>query len=88
MCEYAGIETDNEMACKLIAALAVTHGTIFRSFNLLSPVCAQGGAALGNTRTGRRLWVTSDKTHIEHNETALIQIVDMPRDMDFCCNGR
>src|SRR6516164_11406042 len=32
-------------------------------------------------------WVTSDKTHIEHNETALILIADMPRDMDFCCNG-
>jgi hypothetical protein len=29
----------------------------------------------------------SDKTHIEHNETALDLIADMPRDMDFCCNG-
>jgi len=33
------------------------------------------------------LWVTSDKTHIEHNETALDLIADMPGDMDFCCNG-
>ena len=33
------------------------------------------------------LGVTSDKTHIEHNETALILIAYMPRDMDFCCNG-
>jgi hypothetical protein len=24
---------------------------------------------------------------IGHNETALILIADMPRDMDFCCNG-
>ena len=31
--------------------------------------------------------VTSDKTHIEHNETALDLIADMPGDMDFCCNG-
>jgi hypothetical protein len=33
------------------------------------------------------LGVTSDKTHIEYNETALILIADMSRDMDFCCNG-
>ena len=31
--------------------------------------------------------VTGDKTHIEHNETALDLIAHMPRDMDFCCNG-
>src|SRR5712675_3324811 len=30
---------------------------------------------------------TSDKTHIEHNESALILIADVPGDMDFRCNG-
>ena len=34
-----------------------------------------------------RFRVMSDKTHIEHNETALDLIADMPGDMDFCCNG-
>ena len=33
------------------------------------------------------LWVTSDKTHIEHDESALILIADVPGDMDFRCNG-
>src|SRR6516165_5470039 len=44
---------------------------------------------LASVRTWFRcpLWVTSDKTHIEHNETALDLIADMPGDMDFCCNG-
>src|SRR5229473_6617585 len=32
-------------------------------------------------------WVTSDKTHIEHNESALILIADVPGDIDFRCNG-
>src|SRR6516225_10167585 len=45
--------------------------------------CCNASAACG----AGRLWVTSDKTHIEHNETALILIADMPRDTDFCCNG-
>ena len=31
--------------------------------------------------------VTSDKTRMGHKETALDLITDMPRDMDFCCNG-
>src|SRR5713101_3584660 len=31
--------------------------------------------------------VTSDKTHIEHNDAALILIADVPGDMDFRCNG-
>jgi hypothetical protein len=29
----------------------------------------------------------SDKTHVEHNESALALITDVPRDMDFRCNG-
>ena len=33
------------------------------------------------------LGVTSDKTHVEHNEPALTLIADMPGDMDFRCNG-
>ena len=31
--------------------------------------------------------VTGDKTHIEHNESALVLIADVPGDMDFRCNG-
>ena len=31
--------------------------------------------------------VMSGKTHVEHNESALILIADMPADMDFRCNG-
>src|SRR5262249_20998740 len=29
----------------------------------------------------------SDKTHVEHNESALTLIADIARDMDFRCNG-
>jgi hypothetical protein len=29
----------------------------------------------------------SDKTHVEHNESALTLIADIPGDMDFYCNG-
>ena len=29
----------------------------------------------------------SDKTHVKHNESALILIADIPGDMDFRCNG-
>ena len=47
----------------------------------------QRNLGLGETACPGPLWVTSDKTHIEHNETAFILIADMPRDMDFCCNG-
>jgi hypothetical protein len=36
---------------------------------------------------GPYIRVTSDKTHIEHNESALILIADVPGDMDFRCNG-
>jgi hypothetical protein len=32
-------------------------------------------------------WVRSDKTQVEHNESALTLIADIPRDMDFRCNG-
>jgi hypothetical protein len=34
-----------------------------------------------------RLGVTSDKTHVEHNESALTLIADIPGDMDLRCNG-
>jgi len=30
------------------------------------------------------LWVNSDKTHLEHNESALTPIADMGADIDFC----
>ena len=33
------------------------------------------------------LWVTSDKTHIEHNESALALTADMLADMHFRCDG-
>jgi len=36
---------------------------------------------------GPYTWVTSDKTHIEHNESALTLTADMPADMDFRYNG-
>jgi hypothetical protein len=29
----------------------------------------------------------SDKTHVEHNESAITLIADIPGDMDFRCNG-
>jgi hypothetical protein len=32
-------------------------------------------------------WVTSDKTHVEHNESALTLIADIPGDMDFRSKG-
>jgi hypothetical protein len=35
----------------------------------------------------RQLGVTSDKTQIEHNESALTLTADMPADMDFRYNG-
>jgi hypothetical protein len=35
-----------------------------------------------------QLRVMSDKTHVEHNESALTLIADIPGDMDFRCNGR
>jgi hypothetical protein len=31
--------------------------------------------------------VTSNKTHVEHNESALTLIADIPGDIDFRCNG-
>jgi hypothetical protein len=34
-----------------------------------------------------QLWVTSVKTHLEHDESALTLIADMPGDMDFRRNG-
>jgi hypothetical protein len=34
---------------------------------------------------GRR--VTSDKTHVDHNESAFTLVADIPGDMDFRCNG-
>jgi hypothetical protein len=36
---------------------------------------------------GSRRWVTSDKTHIEHSESAVTLIADMPVDIDFRRNG-
>jgi hypothetical protein len=33
------------------------------------------------------VWVTSDKAHIEHNESALALIAGVPSDMDFHRNG-
>jgi hypothetical protein len=33
------------------------------------------------------VWVTSDKAHIEHNESALALIAGVPSDMDFRRNG-
>ena len=35
----------------------------------------------------RRCNMTRGVTSAEHKETALDLIADMPRDMDFCCNG-
>jgi hypothetical protein len=32
-------------------------------------------------------WVTSDKTHIEHNESVVALIADMRTDMDFRHSG-
>jgi hypothetical protein len=32
-------------------------------------------------------WVTSDKAHIERNESALTLIADISRDIAFRCNG-
>jgi hypothetical protein len=29
----------------------------------------------------------SDKTHVEHNESGITLIADIPGDMDFHCNG-
>jgi hypothetical protein len=34
-----------------------------------------------------RVWVTSDKTHIEHNESGVNPIAAVPSDMDFRRNG-
>ena len=31
--------------------------------------------------------VTSDKAHVEHNESAFTLIADIPADMTFRCNG-
>jgi hypothetical protein len=31
--------------------------------------------------------LTSDKTHVEHKESALTLIADIPGDMNFRCNG-
>jgi hypothetical protein len=42
---------------------------------------------LAQLRCESQLWVTSDKTRIEHNESALTPIADTPADMDFRCNG-
>ena len=33
------------------------------------------------------MWVTSDKTHHENNESAVTLIADMPGDVDFRRNG-
>jgi hypothetical protein len=42
----------------------------------------------GRSATGRcPRWVMSDKTHVEHNESAISLIADIPGDMDFRCNG-
>jgi hypothetical protein len=35
-----------------------------------------------------QLRVMSDKTHVEHNESALTLIADIPGDMDFRRNGQ
>jgi len=42
---------------------------------------------LAAAHSQRRCWVTSDKTHVEHNESALALIADIPGDIDFRCNG-
>src|SRR5260221_14239297 len=60
-----------------------------RRFILASKAQRHLGAS--NQQTGRGppcpLRVTSDKTHVEHNESALPLIADIPGDMAFRCNG-
>jgi hypothetical protein len=48
-----------------------------------------GADTLAMIRTSRAMseMVMSDKTHVEHNESALALVADIPGDMDFRCNG-
>jgi hypothetical protein len=53
---------------------------------LLGNGSSPGGQSLPATNSCR-VSGTSDKTQIEHNKIVFDLIADMPRDIDFCCNG-
>src|SRR5271155_1467789 len=80
--------SQNEIGCARISMMARSTNAPCKGRIQMRKTTPLHFFTFGLQRTaGPYRWVTSDKTHVEQNESACTLIADVPSDMDFGRNG-